>query len=56
MPFSSGILIGAIAIVFGVAMYVANKQKKAAMLVIGFGLGVVMLTFGVVALAINSGM
>lgn len=56
MPLTSGILIGLVAIVAGVAMYIGAWQKKAAVILICFGLGVVLLTLAVVALAINSGM
>ena len=56
MPLTSGILIGAVAVVVGVAMLLGTRQKKAAVILICFGLGVALLTIGVVALAINSGM
>ena len=56
MPLSSGILIGVLAVVVGVALYVATLQKKTAIIVIGFGAGVALLTLGVVALAVKSGM
>ncbi len=56
MPLTTGILIGVVAVVVGVAIYVGTTQKKAAMFVICFGLGVVLLTLGVVVLSIKSGM
>ena len=56
LPLTAGILIGLAAFVAGVAMYFGTPQKKAAIIVICFGLGVVLLTLGVVMLAVNSGM
>ena len=56
MPLTSGILIGIVAVAVGVAMYFGTSQKKAAMVLVWFGLGVALLTIGVVMLAVNSGM
>ena len=56
MPLSSGILIGSLTVVIGVAIYAGTRQKKAAMIVIGCGAGMALLTLGVAALAVNSGM
>ncbi len=56
MPLTSGILIGVVTVIAGMAMYLGTAQKKAAMIVIWFGLGVALGTLGVVVLAINSGM
>ena len=56
MPLSSGILVGLLAVVVGAALYAGTRQKKAAVVVVGVGLAVALLTLGVVALAVNSGM
>ena len=56
MPLTAGILVGLAAFVVGVAMYFGTPQKNAAIIVICFGLGVALLTLGVVMLAVNSGM
>ena len=56
MPLTSGILIGIVAVFFGVAMYLGTQQKKTAAILICFGLGVALLAIGIVVLAINSGM
>ena len=56
MPLSFGILIGLLTIGVGAALYVGTRQKRAAMVVIGVGAAVALLTLGVVVLAVNSGM
>jgi hypothetical protein len=56
MPFSFGILVGLLAVVVGAFLYVWTRQKKAAVILFGVGAAVALLTFGVVLLAVNSGM
>ena len=56
MPLTSGILSGIVAVFVGVAMYLGTQQKKMAAIMICLGLGVALLTIGIVALAVNSGM
>jgi hypothetical protein len=56
MPLTFGILIGVVAVFLGLAMYFGTPQKKAAVVIMCFGLGVTLLTLGVLALVINSGM
>ena len=56
MPLSFGILIGVLAVVVGAALYIGTRRKKTAMVVVGIGAGVALLTLGVMALVVNSGM
>jgi hypothetical protein len=56
MPLSIGILFGLLAVMAGAALYVGTRHKKAAVVVIGLGAAVALLTLGVVVLAVNSGM
>ena len=56
MPLTFGILVGVVAVIVGLAMYFGTPQKKAAVVIMYFGLGVTLLTLGVVGLVINSGM
>ena len=48
--------VTALAVVVGAVLYVGTRQKKAAVVVVGVGAAVALLTLGVVALAVNSGM
>ncbi len=56
MPLSFGILIGLLTIGVGAAVYMGTRQKKAALIVMGVGAAVALLTIGVVVLAVNSDM
>jgi hypothetical protein len=56
MPFSFGLLVGLLAVVVGAILYVATRQKKVAMVVVGVGVAVTLLTLAVLVLAVNSGM
>ena len=56
MPLSFGILVGLLAVVVGAAPYVGTGQKKAAVVIVGVGAAVALLTLGIMALAVNSGM
>lgn len=56
MPFSFGILIGVLVVVVGAVLYFGTRQKLAALVVVGVGACMALMTLGVVALAVNSGM
>jgi hypothetical protein len=56
VPLSSGIFVGLLAVVVGAVLYVAMRRKTAAVVVIGIGVTVALLTLGLVALAVHSGM
>jgi hypothetical protein len=56
MPLSFGLLVGLLAVVVGAILYVTTRQKKVAVVVIGVGATVALLTLAVLVLAVNSGM
>jgi hypothetical protein len=56
MPFSFGLLAGLLAVVCGGVLYGATRQKKAAVMMMGVGAAVALLTLVVLVLAVNSRM
>ena len=56
MPVTFGIPLGIVVVVFGAILFFATRYKKIAMVVIGIGAVIAILTFIVVLLAVNSPM
>lgn len=56
MPLSSGLLVGVLTVVVGTILFVAKRQKKAAVLVVGVGAAMALVTLAILVLAVNSRM
>jgi len=56
MPCSFGLPLGLIVVIVGVILYFATSYKRAAMVVIGVGMVITLLTILLIVLAVNSQM
>jgi len=56
MPLSFGLIVGLLVVVVGVILSLATQQKKIAMVVIGVGATMALLTLAALVLAVNSRM
>ena len=56
MPLSFGLVIGILAVMVRAVLYVVTRRKEAAVVMVGVGAGVVLLTLALLVLAAHSGM
>jgi len=56
MPLTLCLLVGILAVIVGIAMFMATGMKKMAMVIMGIGFAMAVVTVVMVVLAVNSGM
>jgi len=56
LPLSFGLVIGILAVMVRAVLYVVTRRKEAAVVMVGVGAGVVLLTLALLVLAAHSGM